>query len=513
LAWLRALMDETCAAEEIDFVFAQLHHPYKSELWIAGELDFTGEVIEVMQEFTTDCGKPSLHFFGHTHGYSRGQSQDHRHLWVNVATAGGNIDYWGEYAQNDYDEFTVSQDEWGFVVVDVEAGEDPSFLLQRFSRGNEYTARDNELRDEVLIHRYDAAPVAPEAVWPAGDGIQSECFTLTGNAFSDPDKGLHGATQWQIALTCDDFETPIFDTWIQHENQYGGTDLQAGDDLTDHEVTNLTANTDYCWRLRYRDRGLNWSAWSSPTTFTTSNTNTAVTDELLVNTGAEDGLNNWTLLEGGLESLTDGECNGVEPHTGDYYFAIGGICEETPFGWARQSVDVSSYTKEIDSGVVWARFGGWMRNYSGSDNPAIGIVFEDKSTVLGESDPLSSMDSSWTEYAGGQLVPVGTRTIHLDITGTRNTGSDNDSYVDDVTLTLDLSGEPDCQEAPKSTETTTTETNTTETTTDTGATPPSDTADPDGTGCGCRTTHAPLNRAWAFFLLPMLVWVRRRLRV
>ena len=49
LEWLRALMDETCAAEEIDFVFAQLHHPYKSELWIAGELDFTGEVIDVMQ--------------------------------------------------------------------------------------------------------------------------------------------------------------------------------------------------------------------------------------------------------------------------------------------------------------------------------------------------------------------------------------------------------------------------------------------------------------------------------
>jgi hypothetical protein len=42
---------------------------------------------------------------------------------------------------------------------------------------------------------------------------------------------------------------------------------------------------------------------------------------------------------------------------------------------------------------------------------------------------------------------------------------------------------------------------------------PSDTVDTDAIGCGCRTTHAPLNRAWAFFLLPMLVWVRRRLRV
>jgi hypothetical protein len=150
-----------------------------------------------------------------------------------------------------------------------------------------------------------------------------------------------------------------------------------------------------------------------------------------------------------------------------------------------------------------------MRNYSGSDNPAINLIFEDTSTVLGESDQLSSMDSSWTEYAGGQLVPVGTRTIHLDITGTRNTGSDNDSYVDDVTLTLDLSGEPDCQEAPKSTETTTTETTTATTATDTGATPPSDSLDVEPTGCGCRTTHAPLNTALGLFLIPMLAFVRR----
>ena len=41
---------------------------------------------------------------------------------LNVATAGGNIDYWGEYAQRDHAEFSVSQDEWGFVLVEVTAG-------------------------------------------------------------------------------------------------------------------------------------------------------------------------------------------------------------------------------------------------------------------------------------------------------------------------------------------------------------------------------------------------------
>ena len=90
----------------IDFVFAQLHHPHKSELWTPGNTDYTGEVVNLLENFSSNSGKPSIHFFGHTHGYSRGQSKNHSHLMVNVASAGGNLDSWGEYPNNDYDEYT-----------------------------------------------------------------------------------------------------------------------------------------------------------------------------------------------------------------------------------------------------------------------------------------------------------------------------------------------------------------------------------------------------------------------
>ena len=123
LIWLETVLQDACYNDNIDFVFAQLHHPHKSELWTPGETNYTGDVIERMENFSDECGKPSIHFFGHTHGYSRGQSQDHEHLWVNVATAGGAIDYWGVWPQADYDEFTVTQDEWGFVLVEVQAGD------------------------------------------------------------------------------------------------------------------------------------------------------------------------------------------------------------------------------------------------------------------------------------------------------------------------------------------------------------------------------------------------------
>ena len=88
LNWLEKLLENTSKDDNIDFVFAQLHHPHKSELWIPGEIKFTGKVIEMLEKFSKESKKPSIHFFGHTHGYSRGQSKNHKHLWVNVASAG-----------------------------------------------------------------------------------------------------------------------------------------------------------------------------------------------------------------------------------------------------------------------------------------------------------------------------------------------------------------------------------------------------------------------------------------
>ena len=71
LNWLENVLNSSCNDPNIDFVFAQLHHPHKSELWVPGETNFTGDVVELLEQFTSDCGKPSIHFFGHTHGYSR----------------------------------------------------------------------------------------------------------------------------------------------------------------------------------------------------------------------------------------------------------------------------------------------------------------------------------------------------------------------------------------------------------------------------------------------------------
>ena len=153
LDWLDQVLADTCQDGSIDFVFAQLHHPHESELWVPGEVDYVGDVIVRLEDFTTECGKPSLHFFGHTHGYSRGQSQEHEHLWVNVATAGGSVDEWGEYPQADYEQYSVTQAEYGFVIVDVEAGESPQFELRRSSWFPGRAIR--QCGTDTLVRRYN----------------------------------------------------------------------------------------------------------------------------------------------------------------------------------------------------------------------------------------------------------------------------------------------------------------------------------------------------------------------
>ena len=259
LAWLDDVLADTCGAADIDFVFAQVHHPFLSELWTPGNTDWTGEVVSRLETFSTDCDKPSIHFYGHTHAYSRGQTQDHKHVMVNVSSAGGALDRWGEQQQADYEAFSVSQDEYGFVIVDVQAGDDPSFSLKRVTQGTPDLPADNVLSDTLTIPRYNLAPATPVSL-DVGDVCAQP--TLTATAFDDLDGHTHQASQWQVTETCGDYSAPKVDRWRQDTNWYMGVDSQAGDDLEDEGFPELAAADDFCWRVRYRDSGLAWSDWS-----------------------------------------------------------------------------------------------------------------------------------------------------------------------------------------------------------------------------------------------------------
>jgi len=442
LMWLDTVLQDAATNPFIDFVFVQLHHPFHSELWPIGNTNYTGQVIPMLEDFSTSSGKPSVHFFGHTHGYSRGNSQEHNHLMVNVATAGGHIDYWGDYAQIDYPEYLTSQDEYGFVYVAVEAGANPQFTLKRYNMGGNNPVLDSiQLDDEVTIKRYNNSPVLPVGLFPAlGDTVSPDCVLLKAEDIMDPDNDAHGASQWQIASTCNDFTTPIIDSWKQYMNSYFEVDLQLGDDLTDERVTTLAPNTNYCWRVRYRDKSLAWSDWSTPLSFTTGASQQ--TPNLLTNTGGENGINDWTVTAGELESLLANECAGITPYAGTYYFAVGALCIDNAYGSAYQDADVTAYASEIDAGVALAKYGGHLSDYNGADIPSFALHFYDGAGgLISGTDTTSFNQPSWTLLQESWAVPSGTRSIRYTIMGTRTAGSDNDSYFDELFLKVNLNGD------------------------------------------------------------------------
>jgi hypothetical protein len=235
--WLEKVLDATTKKQDIDFVFAQLHHPHKSELWIPGEEESSGKVVQLLEKFSTESGKPSIHFFGHTHGYSRGQSKDHKHLWINVASAGGAIDNWGEF--------------------------------EGISRGNANAARDNEMTDSITIWKRNRKPKIPETLYPKNQAVDTMGVLLKAGKFNSSATGaFHAASHWQVS-TFKDFSSLEFESWKQFENWYYLENRQKNDDLTDERTERLDDKTVFFWRVRYRDQNLNWSDWSKVATFRT----------------------------------------------------------------------------------------------------------------------------------------------------------------------------------------------------------------------------------------------------
>ncbi|MFG0244665.1 MAG: fibronectin type III domain-containing protein [Phycisphaerales bacterium JB052] len=282
LDWLDAVLADAATNDDIDFVFAQLHHPHLSGIWTPGNTDYTGQVVDRMEAFSTATGKPSIHFFGHTHAYERGQSKDHSHLWVNVAAGEGGIDYWDQ-SDVDYDEFQRVFPEWGFVVMEVEAGDDPQFRLRRINRGNNVIDRDNEVMDDITIRRYNAPPATPSPIAPAPGTIDldPDRVHLAATAFSDPDGGTHLESEFQLTTIAGDYTEPVKSEWIRFENWaapegatgqadgYYSVNTVEDPDISKVDIELLEGNTTYFWRVRYRDSGLGWSQWSSESSFTT----------------------------------------------------------------------------------------------------------------------------------------------------------------------------------------------------------------------------------------------------
>jgi hypothetical protein len=172
---------------------------------------------------------------------------------------------------------------------------------------------------------------------------------------------------------------------------------------------------------------------------------------LVLNGGAElfDGTtmipNDWTLVSGNWMSQLAGPGHADSTHSGNYDFFAG----TTGLGVLQQDVNVTSYSAEIDASARRFFFTAFVQSFPQSvlDSTAVLVQCLDaaKASVLYTFSDTAGSPSDWVEIANSFIAPSGTRHIRIQLIGIRHTGSDNDAYFDDISLTtntLSIPGEP-----------------------------------------------------------------------
>lgn len=453
-AFITSEIADARAGGDIDYLIAGIHAPCKSELWLPGESIQVCAYVDMLEQLSADTGILTGHLFGHTHGYSRGQSRDVPHLWMNAASAGGRVDDWGDYAQADYDEFESTWDEYGYSVLEFSTVGAPEIRSLRRTGGDDHANYPNAFsaevdRDAFTIGGDNTAPDAPTPRFPTGDQPFADILLHAGYSDADGD-ALHEA-HWQLRAASGSFDAPLLDIWgneTRARNEWFRRDLNAGVDVDYWRVPYLETG-EYCWRVRYRDARWAWSGFSDEACFAVIDT--TVSDNLLVNGGAENGTEGWTVVSGRFESLNTltaapallrvppALCGLGVPSAGLNWFVLGGCVDRLDGGEAfdysvvTQAVDLTAFTDAIAAGTATAVLRADLRNAAGDDVPVARFrVLDAGGDEIATSKPVINQTPTWSEQATSLPLPAGAVVAQVQLTGLRQEGAEGDAYIDNL---------------------------------------------------------------------------------
>ena len=110
-----------------------------------------------------------------------------------------------------------------------------------------------------------------------------------------------------------------------------------------------------------------------------------------------------------MESLPAYECDGIEPHSGNYYFIVGALCNTVTYSEAYQGIDLSEYRECIEDGLAYIDYGGYLSNWGGDDHPEMKIAFFNEIGLqIEQTDILDTYNSYWTFLRNEQQIPENT---------------------------------------------------------------------------------------------------------
>lgn len=279
ITWLDNLLSVAQNDTSIDWIFAYNHHPGHSEIWPDGNTDYVQDrTIPTLKKYS----KVDMLMYGHSHNYERGAVRDGNLRLMLSGGAGSALDRWGMYSnQTDYPEIQKAFDHYCYAIFDIDIVH-KKYVATTYSLGNPPTSsfggkwRDNEIIDHFFRDKaHEEGPDKPVPVSPVADAEVGSSIELQASPYSGSDEMM--SSRFQVTTSQGNYDSPIVDVIRDFEDLYWDTgapdylpvNLNAGIDLTKFTAKSgyLEEGKKYWWRVQYRDKNLQWSAWSDEGSF------------------------------------------------------------------------------------------------------------------------------------------------------------------------------------------------------------------------------------------------------
>ncbi|MGC9328379.1 MAG: hypothetical protein ACP5I1_12155, partial [Candidatus Hinthialibacter sp.] len=158
---------------------------------------------------------------------------------------------------------------------------------------------------------------------------------------------------------------------------------------------------------------------------------------LLMNPGAEDGVNGWKNIGGSIEVIQRTN-HDKGPHSGDSFFSFQ---DNAQYASAGQVIDLSFASSNIDQNNAVLIVSAWIHNEStNNDLPGLRVEFlNDAMNVIGEWKEESLQSPLlWESFTFAVTVIPNTRQVRFVMDAVYNVGSGNSCFYDDLYLALEL---------------------------------------------------------------------------
>ncbi len=271
IQWLDNLLSAAQEDTSIDWIFTFCHHPGHSEIWPDGNTGYVqSQVIPTLEKYS----KVDMLMYGHSHNYERGAVRDSNLRLMLSGGAGSALDRWGMYSnQRDYPEIQKAFDYYGYTIFDIDI-ESKTYHAVSYGLGNTDKVMDNQIIDKFVRDKSDLIPPeTPDLVLPIpGAGIKPPINLEAAHYSGDFDIM---SSQFQVRADDGSYDEPVIDAKRDFEDVYGviadltPIDKNEGIDLSKYMLSGVGLNdgSTYWWRVRYRDKNLQWSDWSEERSF------------------------------------------------------------------------------------------------------------------------------------------------------------------------------------------------------------------------------------------------------